>query len=278
LLKTITDIPKLPTHLSLITQGLLLNLEAYQNIPLHLAVVYLMFSEKTAYVRLADLKLKRYSLDDRSFDPVAGWDCFCIGCNESEFEGRIVVNKLSELAEVINTGVDLNFKCFFHNPPINSTMIREYVYSRNQEITNPIEVLINHYTKAKTGIPYFLVYPYLNLFRDRALMLKDVSKNEIGFIKYDNQNHSLKLKKYKQGKKFIIQHPSLMLNMYNRPWGPWSQMLFFVPPPEFRKHWDFSITEEELVTADHIDNAVDAVGKERPKASFSGSGMVLKFS
>jgi hypothetical protein len=277
MIKECPNTPKLPPSITLLINSIVYTLQDYQNLPLHLAITYLMFAQNDSFIRLDEFKLKRYVFDTRfglDLNQIT-WNDFSIGFGEVEVNGQIKANVLTELVQYVKE-LDLKTKCFFTHPPFNAKNIENYVYSRNKDLINPLNKVVEYFDKKYKDIPYFLAYSYLELNRDKALKTVSLYKNESGYIRYDKQNQTLKWKKNGSSGRFEITHPAEVLEMYNRPQaGGWSDYKFVLPEEFERKFWDYKW--EEIMRIDPTETGIKDEQLGKPKAIFSGRGMVLKF-
>jgi hypothetical protein len=269
--------PSLPPSIAFLASSLTYTLKDYQNLPLHLAVVYLMLADKDTHMRVSDFKLKRYLFPSNSYrtqeDIASNWNNFGIGFNES----YDYVSKLPDIIGYVKE-VGLDTKCFFTQPPVNPKKIINYVYSRNDELVEPLNQVVEYFSRVKKNIPYFLIYPYLELNRDRAIKATPEGSNnkyEVGYLRYDKQNHTLKWKTNLQSKKYIVKHSSEAFALCcDTPYtGIWYRYTFTLPEEADRGQWVYDDGAK-------VDNGIDdKSGKaSHMNATFSGPGMVLKLN
>lgn len=202
-------IPKIPQDVSLIIDRLLMSLETYYSLPTHLGILYLMLAPKNSilYKNLSTSLMEdsdeeqilfiRRELNLNFTSPnndIRPWEKYCI--REFDLTGK-------DLGTFnISDTFELSDKVFFEHPNNikPSYKIREYVYSRHNKLIEPIRILVDYFSKTSGGIPGFLIYPYLNLFRNESISTRSLTHT----LKWDNQTHSLKYKRNSLDKKSHI--------------------------------------------------------------------------
>jgi hypothetical protein len=74
------------------------------------------------------------------------------------------------------------------------TFNKEYIYSRNKKLLAGIEGLAEEYDKKPSGLPFYLVLPYLFFNQEKAIAA--TSNGHTVWLRYDHIKRSLKIKSF----------------------------------------------------------------------------------
>lgn len=214
----------LKNYIKILHTNLSIELENYKNMPFYLAIPYIR-SKEGSCVTLNNLVTLRYiKMLDKEFYAANPPDD-----KEPSFKQYRFVNNPYGVRRSTFHVIDSQF---YIGTKYNLGHFKRYVYSRNEKLRRLVGNLVEAYDKTPEGIPDYLVFVYLNFYRDRQIHVHNSDKGIESLLRFDKQTKTLK-RKYNLsiGKKYQTIPNDNIMKMYDNS-GFWSYVKFNLPTEE----------------------------------------------